>query len=651
MSILSASCPSCAGALEFKSGSTVVIVCPFCRSAVARTDRALEDLGKVADIAETESPLKLGLKGSFNGNTFELTGRAQLKHELGGSWEEWYATFSNGWVGWVAEAQGRFYLTFYQPTPPERPLPTFEGLQLGETVDAGNGVSLLVSEKGTATAAAADGELPYQFVPGEKSRYADLVGKNNAFATIDYGVSPPWLFLGNQVSLGDLGLSAARPAERKARTVAAGTMGCPQCGGPLELSVPDKTERVACPFCSSLLDVDKGNLKYLKTLRPSPNDNFVIEIGAEGTFRDAEFKVIGAMARSVVIDGIKYFWHEYLLYQPMIGFRWLVNSDDHWNFVEPVNPAEVETNNIYAAGGSVRYDGRKYAIFQHAPAAVEFVKGEFYWRVEQGETVRATDYVNAPMMLSLEQGQGEINWSVGVYVPRREVEKAFGISGLAKPRNVAPNQPFEGSFYYTWGLIPILLLFIFAVFMIPLSGFSTVVLSENFTLQPTSPSAVTANPALPAPPAKPQVIFSKPFELEPYRNVRISAIAPVSNSAVDLEIDLINEQNATVESLVIPISFYSGVEGGESWSEGGRDNDATLSSLPAGKYTLRVEGTTEGVKQPIRVDLKIEQNVVRGLNFICALILLVIFPVLAVIRKISFESSKWSESMFMGGDE
>ena len=78
---------------------------------MARTDRGLNDLGKVAEIAESQSPLRLGLKGSYNGNRFELTGRAQLKHELGGYWDEWYATFSNGWVGWLAEAQGRFYLT------------------------------------------------------------------------------------------------------------------------------------------------------------------------------------------------------------------------------------------------------------------------------------------------------------------------------------------------------------------------------------------------------------------------------------------------------------------------------------------------------------------------------------------------------------
>jgi len=42
----------------------------------------LQDLGKGAEIVESESPLKLGLKGQFKGVRFELTGRAQLRHEI-----------------------------------------------------------------------------------------------------------------------------------------------------------------------------------------------------------------------------------------------------------------------------------------------------------------------------------------------------------------------------------------------------------------------------------------------------------------------------------------------------------------------------------------------------------------------------------------
>ena len=645
MSALHANCPSCAAPVEFTAGSTIVLVCPFCRSAIARTDRGLQDLGKVAEVAESQSPLKLGLKGEFKGARFELTGRAQLKHELGGFWDEWYATFSNGWVGWLAEAQGKFYLTFYQPLPGGATLPTFDQLQVGQTIDAiPSPIPLMVVEKGVATAVAADGEIPYRLTPNEKGAYADLSGRDNAFGTIDYSIDPPWVFLGQQVSLAEIGLADARPAERAERRVSTAAMGCPNCGGPLSLVAPDQAERVTCPNCDSLLDVNQGNLTYLKSLKSTKADiNFVLPIGAEGTFKDdVKFKIIGAVARSVDIAGETYYWHEYLLYNPTIGFRWLVHSDNHWNFVEPVNPAEVQADSNILGAQSATYNGKKFRIFQDANAMVRYVKGEFYWRVEQGEMVRAKDYVAAPLMLSQESTDKEVNWSVGTYMTNAEIEKAFGISDLPKPWSVAPNQPFTGRFYYTWGLLPLLLLIVVAIFMIPIAGLTTTVHTESITLQPSVGTT-----------AAPQIVFSRPFELKGNRNVRLSATAPVNNAAADLDIDLVNEQNNEIESVSIPISYYQGVEDGESWTEGSPTNDATLSSLAAGQYRLRVEGTLENVTQPLSVDLKVEQNVNRGVNFLCAFIVLLIVPVLGLFRKVAFESKRWKDSMFStsGSDE
>lgn len=644
MSTLQTSCPSCAGPIEFLAGSTIVVICPFCKTAVARTDRGVEDLGKIAEVVESHSPLKLGLKGNYKGNRFELTGRAQLKHELGGSWDEWYATFSNGWVGWLAEAQGRFYMTFFQPLADGVTLPAFSNLQLGQVVsEIPSRTPLMVQEKGRATYSAAEGEIPYKLVPGEQFEYADLAGKENAFATIDYSIDPPWVFLGDQVTLQDIGLGDAKPAERDARSVASASLQCPNCAGPLELIVPDRSERVACPYCESLLDVDNGSLKYLKTLKPPANaPEFVAPIGAEGTFPGGvKFKIIGAMVRSVTIDGNKYFWHEYLLYNPMIGFRWLVHSDNHWNFVEPINAADVEQIGGISYGSTAKYNGTTFKIFQDAMAVVEFVKGEFYWRVEQGETVRAADYVAAPLMLSQEISPGEINWSAGVYMTNEEVEEVFGISGLPRPWGIAPNQPFTGQFYYTWGALPLLLLFVVAIFMIPFTGISNTVLNQNITLPPLV-NATTA-----------QVAFSQPFDLKANRNVRITASAPVNNSWVDLDVDLINEQSQEVESIGIPIEFYSGVDGGESWSEGGQFQNLTISSLPAGKYTLRVEGTWQNWQAQMPVQIKVDQGVNRGVNFVCALLLLLLVPVIGLIRKMTFESKRWADSMFSysGGDD
>lgn len=603
----------------------------------------MADLGKVAEIAESESPLKLGLKGEFKGNRFELTGRAQLRHEMGGYWDEWYATFSNGWVGWLAEAQGRFYLTFYQPLPEGASLPHFDALQPGQFVNEIPSQSpLMVQEKGTATSVAADGEIPYQLVPNEQSNYADLAGKNNAFATIDYSMSPPWVFIGQQVSLEEIGLGSAKSAKREARRVNSAAMGCPNCGGPLALMAPDKTERVTCPNCDSLLDVNQGNLSYLHALKiPAESPNFVLPIGADGFFMgEVKFKVLGAVVRSVQFDGIKYFWHEYLIYNPSVGFRWLVHSDNHWNFVEPVNPAEVTQPGMYVKGATVNYNGRNYKIFQDAYATVEYVKGEFYWRVEQGEKVRAVDYISAPMMLSQEMSKNEVNWSVGTYLTNAEVEKAFTVTDLPKPWSVAPNQPFLGSFYYTWGAVPLLLLCLLALFMIPLSGITSTTLSQQVTLPPMTNATA------------PQTVFSQPFEIKGNRNVRITAAANLSNSWADLDVDLINEQSQDVESVNIPIEYYSGTDSDGSWTEGSQSQDATMSSIPAGKYTLRVEGTWEKWQEPISANVRVEQGVNRGVNFCCALIILAIVPFFGLIRKWSFEASRWKDSMFgSGGDD
>ena len=53
---------------------------------------------------------------------------------------------------------------------------------------------------------------------------------------------------------------------------------CPNCGGSLDLKAPDRTERVGCPYCGSLLDCDRGDLKLLHAL-DKPAFDLAIPIG------------------------------------------------------------------------------------------------------------------------------------------------------------------------------------------------------------------------------------------------------------------------------------------------------------------------------------------------------------------------------------
>ncbi|MFN2512045.1 MAG: DUF4178 domain-containing protein [Pyrinomonadaceae bacterium] len=650
MSVLQAQCPACGGPVEFKSGQSIVVICGFCRSAVARTDRELKDLGKVAELVETGSPLDIGLRGTWQGVPFELTGRAQLGHEMGGQWDEWYATFSNGWLGWLAEAQGRFYLTFQYPPTEGFHLPSFDQLQLGQTVPGlPQQTQLMVAETGRATARGAKGEIPYLLTPGETSYYADLSGPNGAFGTLDYNESPPLIFLGHQVTLADLGITTTRAPEREQRRVGAAQLNCPKCAGPLELRAPDKTERVTCPNCNSLLDVNQGQLSFLKALRPA-SFSPIIPIGSSGELPEGKMTVIGAMQRSVTIEGIQYFWSEYLLYNPQIGFRWLVHSDDHWNYVQAVPPGDV-----LESAKTARFRGKNFKIFQDGQAIVESVLGEFYWKVEAGEQVRGVDYVRPPGMLSKEVSivqvsedqqapnkqkltTGEINWSLGTYMPVAEVEKTFSVSGLPRPSTVAPNQPYPHKWIYKYWLIFLAVAMLTGFVMVIVSGSTREVFSQSINLSALPNAEGT------------QVFFSEPFEVGGRSNIRISAESPVDNSWVYLEGDLINDETGLVQSFPIQISYYYGVDGGESWSEGDRKDSAYTSALPAGRYILRLEGQWEKWQQPTSLTVKIEQNVTNGFNFLLTLVALSIIPVIMLIYHIGFERKRWSESMFGGGD-
>ncbi len=224
-------------------------------------------------------------------------------------------------------------------------------------------------------------------------------------------------------------------------------------------------------------------------------------------------------------------------------------------------------------------------------------------------------------------------------MPVAEVERTFAVGGLPRPSTVAPNQPYPHKWIYKYWLMFLGVAIFAGLAVFIASGSKREVFSQSITLSP-----------LPNPDGT-HVFFSEPFEFAGRSNIRITAESQVDNSWVSLEGDLINDETGLVQSFPIDISYYYGVDGGESWSEGGRTDSAYTSALPAGRYILRLEGQWEKWQQPAFLTVKIEQNVAYGFNLLLALIALSIVPVIMLIYHIGFERRRWSESMFGGGDD
>ena len=655
MSPVTAQCPSCGAPIEFRYDDTFVRVCSYCNAVVARADRGLASLGRMGDLAVTESPLALFASGQLNGLGFQLVGRAQIAHSRGGSWEEWYARFDDGSWGWLSEAQGRFQLSFATPVPPG--LPPFEHLAPGQPFPVPLALpgyppeEFVVAEVGQAQYRAAAGELPYQLEPGRPFRYADLSGRQGGAATIDAGVDPGEpvaLYVGREVSLAQLGIAPPSPGAavpdpgRAAAKVSAHHVACVQCGGSLELRAPDAALRVTCPYCAAILDVNQGHLSYLRTLDKrtellSPD----IPLGTTAEFEGKTLTVIGSLERSVLVDEVRYAFTEYLLYQPELGYRWLVESAGHWSYVTPLAAGAVDNG---LAG--VRHENRRFRHFQTAIARVDRIFGEFTWRVELGEKAEMADHVAPPYMLSSESGQGEIQWSLGRWLSPEELGKKLTApgqkSGLGLPAStgIAPHQPYRHTGLLTRAAL------LGGVLLV--AGIAIAATSPNRPVsvtfgEPAAPPVDPTSTAIDPGAAAAVVLFSEPFELRG-KNVEVRLDSTLDNAWLFVSGDLVNDDTGLVTSFERALERYAGVEDGESWSEGSDHETVHLPSVPAGRYVLRIEKQWSPGSSPPLLQVTVHEGVFRGMHLLVALVALLAIPLLVGIHRFLFERRRWAES-------
>jgi hypothetical protein len=631
-------CPSCGAEVEFRYDDSFVRVCSYCRAAVVRTDRGIDTLGRVADLVPMESPLGLFASGHLGSQSFILVGMAQLRHAAGGVTQEWYARFSETW-GWLAEAQGRYYMTFEVAGVQLPPLEALRpGMQLQLPTMLGATHAFTVGEVGSATYVAASGELPFRLVPNGSYRFADLSDGQGNFATIDYGApgEAPALYTGQQLALADLHVIGGEGGPSRAPSISATRLACPSCNAPIELHAPE-TLRAACAHCNHLLDVQHGSLLVLERLarKASPR----IPLGTKATFSEGEMTVIGFVGRSAQVEGDWYPFEEYLLYAPAVGFRWLVSSDGHWSYVQPVATGAVAQDYKKAS-----YDGVTFRLFQSAQLRVDTVVGEFYWQVKAGETVSADDLVAPPAMLSREASLHEENWSLSTYLQPRDLERALGDRPelrFGSGTGVAPNQPDPAGA----AAIPLTLAFV-ALLALGILFAAIAPARVKYTNVVSIPPGTFAQPVGAEPPAEtpPNVFFSEPFDLESGKNVELGFRASLANNWAHVVASLVNVATGDVVTVDASMEYYSGVDDGEAWTEGKDYATELVSPVPAGPYVLRLEMQHGFSVGDVPLTVRVRQGVFRGAYLGWACVILGVPFFLLGLYSYSFEKRRWSNS-------
>lgn len=635
-----AKCPGCGAMLEFKVGSARVIVCDHCGYAVGRSDRGLENLGKVADLVPTGARIALGARGRYEGIGFTVAGRLQLSWEQG-VWDEWHVALDDGRWGWLAEDDGRYFFSFLVH---RRPAPRWGELRVGRSVHLSGYRRFVVTEAREACQVAAKGQLPGRVEIGRAVRYADLSGPEGLYATLDYADGDvPTIFVGREVSLDDLELRTDHlpPPERQKVDVSA--LICPKCRGPISLQNPDLAKQVSCGYCNALLDTSQGALRYLEQL-PKWRPRW---LGKRCTFFGVDYLTIGWMRRAGESDGETFSWEEYLLYdEERARYRFLCSEAGHWSFSTP-----IATGDVVRLDGRALHQGRNFKLFSTDHARVTAVLGEFFWSVRIGDVAICADYVAPPEGLSLEQTETEISWSREVYLQPEEVWAAYGCAEEAPaPMGVGAIQPspFQKDIKpsITWSAVCLAIAFCLLVFFI-IRAPNELLVDGNFPVRRMDDrrSVVMGAPGHSTGRPSNAVDESEPFVIEKGgRNLKIAIDSNVDQSWAAVSASLVHQETGEKIFLgQLESSRYHG-EGSESWSEENPSASAFAPSVAPGRYVLRVESAWEPGKIPPAIRLTLTSGVPRLLHFFLLALFLCTFPAFAIYRNARFEAARWRES-------
>ena len=329
----------------------------------------------------------------------------------------------------------------------------------------------------------------------------------------------------------------------------------------------------------------------------------------------------------------------YLLFNQKDGFAWLTEYQGHWNF------ARTSSRPPSVARGQYSFWRGKglFKLFSSCKAEVTYVVGEFYWRVAVGETCLVEDYILPPQMLSREVSKNEAIWSESEYLEPEVLCAAFKTDMTPPARiGVFANQPnplietYKKVFRLYWvmllaaTLVQLAFVFIFS---------ANTVLRQQLVMSALNPEAS---------------LTSQEFVLKSHAQaLRLKHTTDIDNNWVEITSTLVEKNSGEAYQGSQEISFYRGVEDGESWSEGGRDDAIVFKDIPAGTYYLNVEfelgNDRNFVPNYSIVDtVELTRNPVGWSNYVLVVIFLTAFPLISRWRRNAFESKRWDESDLHG---
>ncbi|MCO4292189.1 DUF4178 domain-containing protein [Solitalea sp. MAHUQ-68] len=411
-----------------------------------------------------------------------------------------------------------------------------------------------------------------------------------------------------------------------------GYIKCPDCSTDIKVFDYTNSNHFGCAHCKTFFSRNhqiKGFVKRDFEIAP------LLQLGSKATFDNCEYILAGFIIKRE--NGNRYTWREYLLINEKKGYAFLAEYNGHWNFIAGKEHFE-DLEQVSDFANEAYFRDLTFKLFNKYEPVILYATGEFDWNILE-DRITAKEYISPPLMLIKEDIRKTEEWYLATYKSASEIAEAFKIDASLLPQtfDVGANEPSKSSVHLKglkmlsfWTAILLLII------TLAYSHFSPekTVFDEQYTLSKDSTNWGGGGY---------KTITTSSFNITGPTALNIQLRSYLDNHWMEVPVILINDKTGKFYEFTKAIEYYHGYEGGESWSEGGNEENAVLSNIPSGTYHMAIEPSSDSTGEAT-LSILVSQNTELWSNFFICLLIIAIAPVIQSIRNYLFETNRWANS-------
>ncbi len=621
----SVTCPFCKLQHTFSSNLIDEFVCPKCHVGL----RPNIDYNTIAPTAYQPMPddgsrVDFGSKITFKNEIYTVVGK--VRYQLDNTIiTKWVLVNNTGLLYYLFEFINGYALVFKNLNPIEKKL--LSNIKPGKklTISPYNSefqVKAIYRNFNTIIS----GEIALETIDFETFEGIELTNADNEFAFIQSSFDKiPTLYSGNFIEFKDLVITNPSTIKTELNTI-----NCATCAKPISNYLKGKAFSLVCSNCQSHFVFDKQRNLKLKNQFKKPAD-LDIPIGSKGEIEGKTYTVVGYLLKRE--EGTSYRWKEYNLRDDDGKIFTLSEFNGHYNLIEEIDYYdEIKTFN-----SSINYECSTYHIFNKYKVDLISAQGEFSYQIVNDSVSKVSEFIAPPYILIYESDKNEARYYHGRCILPKQVEKAFELAVIPEQIGTGATQTmFLGLNYSLFTKICFgffILLFVIQYYF-ALTNTSTRVYQEAFAQSNMNDST--------------KVLVSNTFQItDAPTALQFDLVSNVNNDWFGVTIELINHTTGDRFEVDKTIEFYSGVDEGESWSEGSKSESVFMSQVPAGTYHINLYPEWGSiVKENNSFEIWVYKDVAMWSNFWVTILVGVILIIIHYLRFRIFESKRWMESNF-----